>query len=175
MFIWLERRWEWILVAGLASLALLGTSGLPHARLLSPYCSGTAPVRKIFIEARKSEFVPNEINVTRGECIELWIRHTHGVAHNAVIEGTSISSEGAPLFDHHGRYFGRALARTNPHLSPVMLREGWFGQGEQVMLRFQAMKVSHHRLQCTVAESIRASGLAYEQAQMMAVSISVSQ
>jgi plastocyanin len=174
MLTWVERRWAvplLALLAGMAALALLGID-LPRARLLSPYCAGTAPVRKVIVEAKKGEFVPAEINVAKGDCIELWIRATDGIAHSAAIEDSDISSEGAPLFDHHGRYHGRAMRRENPQLSPVMLKEGWFAKGEQVRLRFQAMKVGDYRLRCNAAESLSESGLTPAHAMSARISVS---
>jgi hypothetical protein len=168
---------EWIralfgLLCGIAAFPVLGTD-LPRLWLLSPYCKGNAPVTKVFIEAKEGEFAPAEINVTKGDCVELWIRHAGGIAHRAVIEASGISSEGAPLFDHQGRRFGRALARANPH-HPVMLKEGWFAQGEQVLLRFQALNAADHRLVCDVAESLDESG-GGTQTQRMSARIFVSE
>jgi hypothetical protein len=166
-----KQRWDLALFAlllGTASLPAFATeTDLPRSWLLSPYCKGNAPVKKVFMEAKEGEFVPAEINVTKGDCVELWIRHAGGVAHSAMIEGSGLSSGGAPLFDHQGRRFGRALARANPH-HPVMLEEGWFAKGEQVLLRFQALNAADHRLGCAVAESLNESGVGAQTQRMSA-------
>ena len=79
-----KRRWDLVLFAflsGIVSLPAFATeTDLPRSWLLSPYCKGNAPVKKVFMEAKEGEFVPAEINVTKGDCVELWIRHAGGVA-----------------------------------------------------------------------------------------------
>ncbi len=161
------------LLCGAAALPAVGTeTDLPRSWLLSPYCKGNAPVQKVSIEAREGEFVPAMINVTKGSCVELWIRHAGGVAHNAVIVGTGFSSEAAPLLDQQGRRYGRAVARGHPQLSGMSLKEGWFAPGEQVLVRFQALQTAELRLRCTVAESLSADAA---QAKEMSAIIWVSQ
>ncbi|MGA8049763.1 MAG: hypothetical protein WCA09_06260 [Burkholderiales bacterium] len=168
MLTWVKRSWVLALLGGMVAFALLGTD-IEGARPLLPGCMGTAPLKRVPIEATEGKFIPAEIDVAEGDCVELWIRATEGIAHSAVIESTGISSEGALLLDHHGRPYGRAMARENPNLSPVLLREGWFAKGEQVLLRFQAKEAGKYRLRCTVAET-----LSETEAQPMSVIIWVS-
>lgn len=146
---------KWIIILSLLIAVVVGFNIAPviqanAGRDLSPYCMGTAPVKKIPIEAREGAFVPGAIEVRKGDCIELRIRATGGVAHNAVIEGTGITTEGAPLVNSHGRHMGRAVAREHPACPACgELKEGWFANREQVLLKFQANKAGTYNIRCT--------------------------
>ena len=90
------------------------------------------------VEVSDESFAPSSVVVTEGECIELTIRVIGEVTHSLNIEGTDISTEGAPIVDREGRHIARAVARriaSCPSCEP--LAEGWFAKGEMVLLSFQ--------------------------------------
>lgn len=121
-----------------------------HAeRSISPYCTGTSPVKKIWIDTREKEFVPNLIEINKDDCIELVLVATEGVNHDAKIDKSGITSEGAALINSNGKHIGRVLYRKNLACERCgKMHEGWFSAGEQVLLRFQANKTGNYYLRC---------------------------
>ncbi len=148
---------------------------------LSPTCAAGAPVREFLMVTGEFDTVPSDrdkkpaayndrghvraagsklerytfdpsiIIVKRGDCVTLRIHDLKGSSHNAIIEGTEISTDGAPLIDDTGKPTGvKAVARPNPNAfeDPVKLKAGEIARGEQVMLRFQANQPGTYRMVC---------------------------
>lgn len=134
-------------IAVLAALSffLVPARDATAERGVSPYCSGTAPVRKVTIEAQEHAFSPDAIEARKGDCLELLIRASGSAIHYVVIEGTSVSSKGAPLVNSEGKQIGRALARKG---AAGQLTEGRFSGGDQVLMRFQVNKAGTYKMKC---------------------------
>lgn len=133
----------------LIGLSAMSTKPASAARDLSPYCVGTNPQREVVVQVNDRSFAPSSLVVTEGECIQLFVRVTGDVSHSLMIEGTDITTEGAPLIDGEGRHIARAVARKNascPTCEP--LAEGWFAKGEMVLLRFQVNKPGSYQVKC---------------------------
>lgn len=133
----------------LIGLSAMATSPASAARDLSPYCVGTHPQREVVVQVSDSAFAPSSLVVTEGECIQLFVRATSGDSHSLMIEGTDITTEGAPIIDGDGRHMARAVARKNaacPTCEP--LAEGWFAKGEMVLLMFQVNKPGSYQVKC---------------------------
>lgn len=118
-------------------------------RDLSPYCIGTHPQNEVVVEINADAFVPNVVVVTEGDCVQLFIRATGGVSHSLTIEGTDMTTEGAPIINADGRHIARAVARKNPSCpSCEALAEGWFANGEKVLMMFQVNEPGTYQVKC---------------------------
>jgi len=143
-----------ILISSLFLTVLIGLSAMSTkpasaARDLSPYCVGTNPQREVVVQVNDSSFEPSSLVVNEGECVQLFVRVTGDVSHSLMIEGTDITTEGAPIIDGEGRHIARAVARKNaacPTCEP--LAEGWFAKGEMVLLMFQVNKPGTYQVKC---------------------------
>lgn len=118
-------------------------------RSISPYCLGTSPIRRVWVEVREKTFAPDSIEVKKNDCIELTALATGGVNHNLRIDKSSITSEGAPLINRAGKHIGRAMYRKSSTCDNcVPMNEGWFSEGDAVLLRFQVNKAGTYHLRC---------------------------
>ena len=138
-----------LLLTLLVALCAIPTGPVSAGRDLSPYCIGTHPQREIVVEINEQSFVPSSVVVTEGDCVQLIVHATGGVSHSLMIEGTDITTEGAPIIDGDGRHIARAVARKNaacPTCEP--LAEGWFAKGEMVLLMFQINEPGSYQVKC---------------------------
>jgi len=118
-------------------------------RNLSPYCIGTHPRNEVVVELNAEAFAPNDVVVTEGDCVRLFVRVTGGDSHSLKIEGTDMTTEGAPIINAEGRHVARAVARKNPSCpSCEPLAEGWFAKGEMVLLMFQVNEPGTYQVKC---------------------------
>jgi len=139
----LIRSLFWIL---LIALSVMSTTPVSAGRDLSPYCIGTHPQREIVVEINEQSFVPSSVVVTEGDCIQLIVHATGGVSHSLTIEGTDITTEGAPIIDGDGRHIARAVARKNascPSCEPLAAGRGLVCEGRDGASNVPGQRTRH--------------------------------
>jgi len=118
-------------------------------RDVSPYCMGTSRRIEVLVEVNEKSFKPSSVYVKEGDCVELVVLASGGDTHSVMIEGTDITSEGAPIVNSEGRHIGRAVTRSNLSCPTCeRLAEGWFANGERVRLTFEVNSPGTYHLKC---------------------------
>lgn len=140
----------WLVFVTLSAAVSVVSPGRAIAmRDISPYCIGMHRHIELLVEVNEKSFKPNSVRVSEGDCVELVVLASGGDTHSVMIEGTDISSEGAPIVDSKGRHIGRAVARNSRTCSTCgRLAEGWFANGERVLLKFEVNSPGTYHLEC---------------------------
>ena len=140
----------WLLLIPLSvALCLIPAKRARGERGISPYCIGTSPRKQVEVEVNEKSFVPTTVRVNEGDCVELSVHARGRDAHSLMIKATDITSEGAPIINSEGRHSGRALARENPSCPTCApLAEGWFTDGETVLLTFEVNLPGTYAVEC---------------------------
>jgi len=178
------------MIAALPPSVAAQSAAKTKAAALAPACAAKAPVTQFLVVAAEWDTVPSDrekkpvaysdrgmvraansklerysfdpsvIIAKKGDCVELLIHGLKGDVHNVVIEGTEISSDGAPIVEDSGKVVGKASPRANPNAyeGPEKLKAGEFVRGEQVKVRFQANQPGTYRMICEMHTFVGPNG-----------------
>ena len=140
--------WLLFVVLSVAANLIIPTQA-SAMRDISPYCVGTSRRIEVLVEVNEKSFKPSRVYVSEGDCVELVVVASGGDTHSVMIEGTDITSEGAPIVNSEGRQIGRAVTRANLSCPTCgRLAEGWFANGERVLLTFEVNSPGTYHLKC---------------------------